>query len=120
VNTRPETLEELNKVMEYLGDKDNHATPILLTEACGTTSVWFDWGGDCSRNICSLGYTFHKVLKSYDGFIIPSEYAECRAADLLVDHAKNNYDKAVNYRDKKMKTCSLDKLSDLDQELGLE
>ncbi len=96
---RPETPEELNELMEYL-DKNKDITPILLTEACGTTSVWFDWGGDCSRNICSLGYTFHKVLKSYDGFIIPSAYAEGRAADLLVDRAKNDYDKAVNYRDK--------------------
>jgi hypothetical protein len=102
VNKRPETLEEMHKVMEYLGTS-NHVTPILLSTADGTQSVGFEVWSDYDREVWNLSTAFFELLDTTD-IIVPSTYAEYRAADLLEYHARNSYYKAMDYKDKKMDT----------------
>jgi hypothetical protein len=102
VNKRPETIEEVNKVMEYL-EKSNHVSPILLTTADGTQSVGFEVWSDWDREVWTLSTAFFELLDTAD-IIVPSAYAEYRAADLLANRARDDYYKAMDYKDKKMDT----------------
>ena len=102
MNKRFETLEELNKVMEYLGTS-NHVSPILLTTADGTESVGFEVWGDWDSEVWNLSTAFFELLDTTD-IIVPSTYAEYRAADLLAAHARDAYYRAMDYKDKKMDT----------------
>lgn len=99
MKTREETMDECNKVFEYLADPKSYMTPIIVKNKEGKESVAFESWECYDTNIWTLSDAFMFLIDGED-VIVPSKYAEYRAADLLESYTRDIYYKASKLKDK--------------------
>jgi len=98
---REETMEELDRVMDFLTDPKSYKTPIIMFNKNGDEVVGFESWHHYDHEVWTLFDAFEYLIKTEDT-IVPSSYAEYRAANVLEHHARDQYYRAMNYKDKKM------------------
>lgn len=99
MNIREETLDECNKVFEYLADPKSHETPIIIRNKKGDEVVAFESCHHYESEVWTLEDMFEYLIKT-DDIVMPSTYAQYRAADLLESYAHDQYYKAMKLKDK--------------------
>jgi hypothetical protein len=98
---RAETMEELDRVMDLLTDPKSYKTPIIMLNKNGDEVVGFESWHHYDHEVWTLSDAFEYLIKTED-IIVPSSYAEYRAASALETYARDRYYRAMNYKDKKM------------------